>query len=259
MTGAGSGIGLAVASALCARGCRVVLVDRDDGALEQAASTLKAAGSQVTLRVCDVARWDEVAALAASLEGELAPVGLLVNSAGVAVAGSFLETPLEDLRWVVDVNFWGAVHTCRAFLPPMLHQGEGHVVNVGSSFGLLGFPGKSGYAASKGALRSLGESLRGELAGSGVGLSTVYPGPVATGLIRSGRSRNVEQKEAENRFVARRAVAMSAVVRATLRAIEADRGRVLVGVDYHLIDWLARLSPAFAQWITARLARRLPF
>lgn len=254
VTGAARGLGEALARGLSAKGVAVALVDRSDAVGAVAASL-----SGATHHVTDVADRTAVERLAAEVVARHGRVDLLVNNAGVAVAGDFEAVPHEDFEWLMGVNFWGAVHGCRAFLPHMRRHPEGHIVNVASSFAWLGFPGKSAYCASKAALRALSESLRAELAGSGIGVTLLFPGPLDTSLVRDGRAVDREKQAKEAEFVRARAVSLERVVRRTLRAVERDRARVLVGADYRLLDAAVRLSPTGALAAVTRSRSRMPF
>ncbi|MBI1317377.1 MAG: SDR family NAD(P)-dependent oxidoreductase [Candidatus Hydrogenedens sp.] len=249
VTGGGSGIGLAIARALAEAGMPIALIDRDVGRLAAAAEALPAG---TTTHQADVADFEAVREAQAVIAASGDP-SVLINAAGVSVAGAFAETSLEDFRWLMDINLGGTVHCCKAFLPAMLARGEGHIVNVSSSFGLVGFPGKSAYAASKFAVRGFSESLRMELRGSGVGVTVLYPGPVDTNILRNGRAASETQRTNEAAFLASRAIPPERVARATLRGIQRDAPRVLLSADYRALDWLARLSPALALYLVGRI------
>jgi NAD(P)-dependent dehydrogenase (short-subunit alcohol dehydrogenase family) len=251
VTGGARGIGRAIVEALIARGARVVILDVASE-LDDVARSCKAEGIH-----CDVADAVAVAAAARRALETLGGLDLLVCSAGVSVAGPFLETPADDFDWLVRINFLGVACTCRA-LVPHLSRG-GHVVTVASSFAWLGFPGKSAYAASKAAVRAFSESLRLELAPRGIGVTTLFPGPVDTGLVRHGRAVSSAQREAETAFLARRGVRAARVAERCLRGVERNAARVIVSFDYRFLDWLVRLSPRFALWCAGVAARRLPF
>jgi NAD(P)-dependent dehydrogenase (short-subunit alcohol dehydrogenase family) len=246
VTGGARGIGLALVEALVAREARVLVLDLDERSVPGA-----------TTRRCDVASASELEDAAAAAERELGGVDLLVNSAGVSVAGEFLRVPKADFDWLFEVNFFGTVNACRAFVPRI--SAGGHVVNVASSFAWLGFPGKSAYAASKAAVRAFTEALRIELEPRRIGVTLLFPGPVDTELVRSGRAVDPDQREREAAFLARRGLPPERVAERCLRAVERNRSRVLVGLDYRLLDWLARASPELALWAVAWLSRRMPF
>ncbi|MCB9759767.1 MAG: SDR family oxidoreductase [Alphaproteobacteria bacterium] len=251
VTGGASGIGAALVDALVARGARVVVLD----VAEDTAARAEAAGA-LGLR-CDVSEAVQVEAAAARVIAALGGVELLINNAGVSVAGPFDEVPAEDFDWLWRINVMGVVHGCRAFLP---HLGPGaHIVNTCSAFAWLGFPGKTAYSASKAAVRAFSEALRAELAPRGVGVTLLFPGPVDTAILRQGRATDPAQREAEVAFLARRSVPPERVAARCLRAVERNQTRVLVSLDYLMLDILARLSPSLALWLVTRLSRRMPF
>src|SRR5262249_42896928 len=163
-----SGIGLAITHALVSRGSHVALVDNDPRVNETAKSLATPQGPRVTAHVRDVADRAGMFSLAREIEDAHGRANLVVNNAGVSIAGRFEALPLEDMDWIVGVNFWGVVHGCRAFLPLLRREKEAHLVNVSSSFAWLGFPGKSGYSATKAAVRAFTEALRAELKGTSV-------------------------------------------------------------------------------------------
>ncbi len=255
VTGAASGIGAAIAQALVSAGMRVALVDRDPDLL--AAHRLPV--DRVATFVADVSDREAMAALPAAVAAKLGPAALLVNNAGVSLAGRFAETSLDDLSWIMNVNFFGAVHACKAFLPQLLAQDEAHIVNVVSAFALAGFAGKTGYCSSKFALRGFSESLAAELLHTKVALTLLYPGPVDTALVRKGRAASAEQRDAEAAFLARRAIPASRVAERTVRAIRRRQARVRLSLDYFFIDWLVRLFPTLSLRLFARASARMPF
>jgi short-subunit dehydrogenase len=259
VTGAASGIGRALAFALAGQGSHLALVDRDAAELEEVGREVRRGGRRVSTYEVDVADRQAMAALPERVLRDHGAVHVLVNNAGVSVSGPFLDLELADLDWIVGVNFWGVVHGCKFLLPLLLRQEEAHIVNVCSSFALMGFARKTAYAATKFAVRGFSESLAAELAGSRVGLTVLYPGAVDTAIIRRARATDPQQREAEARFLAARAHPARLVAERTIRAIRRKQRRVLIGRDYHLIDWLSRLSPGLAARLAARLATRLPF
>lgn len=191
VTGAASGIGLAVARQLGADGMRVMLADVEEPALAAAADALAAEGIEVAATVTDVSDADSVQSLAGATLDRFGTVHVVCNNAGVAAGGASWQVPMSTWKWVMGVNFFGVVHGIRAFLPHLITQGEGHIVNTASVAGLLAPPWMSPYNASKHAVVALSESLHYELAtlGSPVGVSVLCPAFVRTRIADADRNR----------------------------------------------------------------------
>lgn len=259
VTGAASGIGQAIAFALARAGCALALVDKQLAGLEATAAGVQAIGGAATLHQVDVADAAQMEALPDAVIAAHQAVHILVNNAGVALAGRFADYSRADLEWIVGVNLWGVLHGCRIFLPWLRRADEAHIVNVASDFGLIGFPTKSAYCATKFAVRGFSEALRAELTGSSIGVSCIFPGAVDTGLIRSGRSTDLSKRDREAAFVASRSIGAERVAARVVRAIRRNEGRVLIGADTWWIEVAMRVAPSLTNSLVARLARRLPF
>lgn len=183
VTGAASGIGLALARRLAAEGMHIVLADVEPDALEQATALVRADGAEAIGVRTDVRDLGAVQELAARTIEEFGAVHLVCNNAGVETGGSFLEIPDGAWRWVMDVNFYGVLHGCRVFLPLLAEHPQAHIVNTASVAAFTsGTATMTPYCVSKSAILSLSESLAVELhtSGSPVGISLLAPGPVKT-------------------------------------------------------------------------------
>jgi NAD(P)-dependent dehydrogenase (short-subunit alcohol dehydrogenase family) len=262
VTGAGSGIGRALALTLALRGCHLALCDVDWGGLEETARLVRRAGLRVTVQRVDVADRVAVHRWADLVAEEHGKVNMVFNNAGVALGSTVEGGSYEDFEWLFGVNFWGVVHGTRAFLPHLKASGEGHVVNVSSVFALISVPGQAAYNASKAAVRAFTDALRMELEMSGapVGVTCVFPGGIKTNIARNSRGdASVEalgldaeggREKFEKLFVTEADEAAGVI----LRAVERNERRVLVGRDARLIDGLARLLPGAYQPVVERLA-----
>ncbi len=203
ITGAGSGIGRALALDCARRGSLLALSDVDEAGLAETADLVRAAGAR-ELRTdrLDVADRDAMTAYAASVAEQFGRVNVVVNNAGVALAGDLADLDYPDIDWIIGINFLGVLQGTKAFLPHLIASGDGHVVNLSSLFGLVSMPGQSMYNASKYAVRGMTEALREEMliAGHRVGVTAVHPGGIKTAIARSARTSAKEDQAATARF-----------------------------------------------------------
>jgi len=247
VTGAGSGIGRALAQALAQRGCHLALADRDQAGLAQTAALPELRGVRVSVHALDVADRDAVAALPAAVLAEHGRVDVLVNNAGVALGGSFEQVSEADFDWLMSINFQAVVRMTRGFLPLLHRSDDARIVNVSSLYGLISPPGQSAYSASKFAVRGFSNALRHELASSRIGVTVVHPGGIATSIARNARlAEPIPQEQLQQRLARADKMLRMPPSRAAdiiVRGLEKRRSRVLVGMDAVVVSWLERLAP----------------
>jgi short-subunit dehydrogenase len=262
VTGAASGIGRALALELAARGCDLALADRDEAGLQAVAAEIGSNGTRkVTTHRVDVGEPSQIADFARAATLAHPALNIVINNAGVALLGQFGEIDQAQMDWLFNINFWGVVHTTRAFLPHLARQKEAHIANLSSIFGIIAPPGQTAYAAAKFAVRGFSESLRHELqtAKSPVRLSVVHPGGVSTNIVRNSRTGvavtdNARRVQSIERFDAVARTTPKAAALRIIEGIEKNQPRILIGSDARMMDLLQRLLPA-TYW--APIARRL--
>ena len=243
VTGAGSGIGLATAERFAAEGCALALVDIDGERLDAAARSVEALGAEVSSHVADVASAPQMEALPAEVVAAHGAVHIVVNNAGVSVLKDFEEHTLDDFQWLMGVNFWGVVHGCKFFLPELRRADEAHIVNISSMFGFVGVPGQSSYCASKFAVRGFTEALWAELRDTQVGVTSIHPGGVATGIASTVRVTREEARDQLQKTFDDYGHPPQQVAEAILKGIRKNKLRVRTGVESFLVDWVKRLMP----------------
>jgi len=255
VTGAASGIGRATAVALARQGCHLALVDVNESGLAEVREDVERLGRRATTHVADVAQREAVRNLVGDVEREHSAVHILVNNAGVSVAASFEQHSLEDFEWLMGINFWGVIYGCKFFLPLLRRAPEGHIVNISSVFGLVGVPLNSSYCASKFAVRGFSESLRAELTGSSIGVTSVHPGGVKTNIVKASRFAEPEDMQGLQERVTRAFERMLPPERAAesiVRGVRRNSPRVLITREAHLIDAAKRAFPAWASELVGR-------
>ncbi|WP_371368227.1 SDR family NAD(P)-dependent oxidoreductase [Pseudomonas sp. QL9] len=269
ITGAGSGIGRALARELASRGCHLALADVNAAGLEETRQALTSYGVRISTDVVNVADREQVHAWADKTAAEHGKVNLIFNNAGVAHAGTVEGSDYEEYEWITNINFWGVVYGTKAFLPHIKASGEGHIVNVSSVFGLFSQPGMSAYNATKFAVRGFTESLRQELDmdGGRISASCVHPGGIKTNIAKTARMNDSLAKVTGQNANAARQQFNDQLLRTTpdkaaqviIRGVERDARRILIGPDAHAIDLMLRLLPVWYQKVVStsmRLAAR---
>jgi NADP-dependent 3-hydroxy acid dehydrogenase YdfG len=264
ITGAGSGIGRALALRAAGMGAVLAISDRDEVGLVETAQQVQTRTStsrEVRTDKVDVRDRAALHAYAASVREEFGRVNVVVNNAGVALHGDFEEVSYADFEWVMDVDFWGVVQGTKEFLPHLIESGDGHVVNVSSLFGLVGMPGQTAYNSAKFAVRGFTEALRQEmiLAGHPVQVTCVHPGGIKTGIARNARATaSHDQAQVARHFDTKLArMTPDRAAEIIIDGVLADKPRVLVGADAKVIDAVARVIGARYQRLVTLASRRL--
>ena len=257
ITGAGGGIGRAVAVSLARRGCELVLADVNEAGMAQTAQEI-GSGVRVSRHRLDVADPQAVAALPEQVLAEHAGLDLLVNNAGVAVGGGFEQVAEADFEWLFSINFWGVVRMTRAFLPLLKRSPDARLVNLSSIFGIVAVPGQTAYVASKFAVRGFSESLRHELKSTSVGVTVIHPGGVATGIARSARppqgAPEVEVERQVKAFEAKLILSPTIAGEKIVQAVERRRPRAIIGLDARIAAAAERLAPVSYWSLLSRAA-----
>ncbi|MBJ7330584.1 MAG: SDR family oxidoreductase [Solirubrobacteraceae bacterium] len=262
ITGAGSGIGRAFAQRLAGHGCPVAIVDWNEDGLQETADSID---GPVLARKVDVRdRQAQMVFAAEVAEWAPKPIGVVFNNAGVTTTQTIAEAAVEDDEWVLQVNFDGVVHGIRSFLPILLKQNSGVIVNTSSVFGLMGFPGQSAYCASKFAVRGYTESLRHELRGTGVRAIAVHPGGIKTNILANARfhsdpsGENQSHEQAAAQFEKLAMTTPEKAAKIIHKGIERGQARIRIGGDAVALDWLTRAAPTRYYDVLERLMAFAP-
>jgi len=262
VTGAAGGIGRAVAHVLARGGARLAVCDIDGPAVQRVQKELQALDCDAMGFSADIADPEQTRRFANAVAERNGGADILVNCAGVYVSGSALDLSLEDWHWVMSVNLFGVIHACHFFVPPMVARGYGHVCNVVSMYGYWPSPGVAGYLASKFGLFGYSRALREDLRGSGVGVSTVCPGIIKTGLVGTMRIRGAGKDEERVRselqqFYAKRNYGPDRVAKAIVKGIVRNKPLVLVSPEAKLMYALERYCPRLSRRIARSTARKM--
>ena len=248
ITGASSGIGRQSAIEFARLGASVVLVSRNKEKLEDAAKELSKYKSSTMVCVCDVSRKDQVGQMRSQVIEKLGSVDVLVNNAGFGIYGDFASLQVEDIEAQMATNFLGMVYCTKAFLPKMMEQRRGHIVNVASVAASFGIPSMAGYCASKFAMLGFSESLYHELKGSGVGITVVSPIMVRTNFFDHGSFDRMPKYT--------RALSPRTVAKAVVRAASSPRLEIVTPQIVRAAIWFKQTLPYLINPIVGEIFRR---
>jgi NADP-dependent 3-hydroxy acid dehydrogenase YdfG len=261
VTGAGSGIGQALAIELARSGASMAISDVDTEGLAVTEERLKAIGAPVKADRLDVTEREAFELYADAVKEHFGKVNQIYNNAGIAFAGDIEVSQFKDIEKVMDVDFWGVVNGTKVFLPHLIASGDGHVINVSSIFGLFSVPGQGAYNAAKFAVRGFTEALRQEmeLAGHPVKVTTVHPGGIKTNIVRNMTAvDSVDKAELTKTFDKKLAkTTPEKAARIVLDGVRKNRARVLVGPDAKALDLIVRVTGSGYQRLFSTVMSRM--
>ncbi|MCH2210245.1 MAG: SDR family NAD(P)-dependent oxidoreductase [Fuerstiella sp.] len=259
ITGAGSGIGRKLALQLGRKGVRLALNDSNENSLAETQTAVEEFGGKVTGQAFDVSDRGKMTDFATHVRDHYGQTDIVVNNAGVALGIMKIEeVSQEDFEWIINVNMWGVINGTLAFLPMLRERPEANLVNVSSSFGLLGVPLQAPYCASKFAVRGFTESVRLELTHTNICVTLAYPSQVKTNILRNARHRNAEDRTNLVRMFDEQVARISPedMAAAIFDAIVNRREQVIFGLDAKLYSWASRFAPGFFIRAAARKGLR---
>jgi NADP-dependent 3-hydroxy acid dehydrogenase YdfG len=263
VTGAGSGIGQALAIRLGRSGASLAISDVDTDGLAVTEQRLQSLGVPVRADRLDVTERERFLLYADQIRDHFGKVNQIYNNAGIGFSGDIDITPFKDIERVMDVDYWGVVNGTKAFLPHLIASGDGHVINISSIFGLFSMPGQAGYNSAKFAVRGFTEALRMEmiLAKHPVKVTTVHPGGIKTAIARNmTAAEGVDQASMARMFdtkLARTSPEKAAQI--ILDGVARNKAKVLVGTDAAIADIFVRVTGSgYQRVLTALSSRFLP-
>ena len=245
VTGAGSGIGRALAQQLARGGARLALSDVNTASLAEPLSLLPP-GCEVRTYVLDVSVRAAVFEHAQAVQRDFGSAHYVFNNAGVTLGGSIEHSSIEEIEWLLGINLWGVIYGTKAFLPMLLAQGEGHIINISSVFGMISFPYQGAYNVSKFGVRGLTECLWQELEGSGVDVTLVHPGGVKTAIGTTARMAALageHEREVMGKSVKALLTPPEKMAAAILRGVLKRRKRIIYGEGSRMLVGLGRWLP----------------
>ena len=261
VTGAGSGIGQALALELARSGAAVAISDVDTEGLAQTEEQLKAIGALVRSDRLDVTEREAFQIYADQINEHFGKVNQIYNNAGIAFTGDVDISQFKDIERVMDVDFWGVVNGTKAFLPHLVASGDGHIINVSSLFGLMSMPGQAAYNSAKFAVRGFTEALRQEMVlnGDPVKVTSVHPGGIKTAIARNGTTAEGVDPEAQSKFFDKRLASTSPqrAAQIILEAVRKNKARVLVGPDAVVLDLIVRITGSGYQRLFSPVVGRM--
>lgn len=248
ITGAASGIGRALAIAFAQEGASVAISDVDMNGLAETLRMVEAAGGSGRTYQVDVGDRDAVFAFADEVQSTQGGADILINNAGVAQMATVDELTMDDLEWVMKIDYWGMVYGTKAFLPQIKAKGDGYLANVSSIFGIIAVPGQAAYNSAKFAIRGFTEALRHEMKDTSTHIACIHPGGVKTSIVKNARflqsSTAQDRTDASTNFDKLARTTPEKAAQIILNGLRKRKGRILIGKDARMMDRIQRLFPA---------------
>jgi short-subunit dehydrogenase len=260
VTGAGNGVGRSLTLGLLAKGARVAAIDISDTFLKETVRAAKTSSSNLKTYVVDITNLEDVNALPSLIEKDFGQIDGLINNAGIIQPFiKVMDLKQQDIERVMNVNFYGTLHMCRAFLPTLVKRPAASLINVSSMGGFTPVPGQAIYGASKAAVKLLTEALYAELKGTPVQVTIVFPGALGTNITKnSGVDMNLSKKDAEKMASSQKTLSPEKAADLIIsKAVQQGRYRLLLGQDALTLDLISRFSPKFATNMIAKAMKSL--
>jgi len=257
ITGAGGGLGSALAQVLAIRGCNLALADISEEALAKTASSLSPNAGKVSRHVVDATNKAQMQAFSEAVISEHGGVNLLINNAGITLQKNFSTHSLEDWERIVGINFWGVIYGCHFFDKALTEATDAHVVNLSSMSSFVGLPAQSSYCATKAAVQGVTDSLWAEWSMKGIGVTSIHPGAIRTEMITATLEESDDIEAAKRNYAIQQKTGIDADKAAAkiLRAVEKGKMRQRIGKDSYLIDYITRFAPWLANIAMKKIAQ----
>lgn len=259
VTGAGSGIGRATALALAGKGCHLALADINPETLKESADMARERDIKVSEHIVNVGVKEEVEKFVKDVELQHQAAHILVNNAGVGILIRFIDQTIEQIERVVNINLWGVVYGCKYFLPLILKQDEGHIVNVSSISGINPSPGQATYALTKFAIRGFSESIRYELDQFNVGVTSVHPGMINTNMQKATEYHSSDRRRKDKSVFEKLGHSPEKVAEKIIIAIKKNQQRVLIGPEAYVFDAVKRVFPVYSDKVLNSIFFKEPY
>lgn len=259
ITGSANGLGRVLAIEFYRLGYDMALIDIDGAGLQALQQEIHSQDQRVSTHQLDISIEQDVIDCHADIVCIHPRIEILINNAGISISQPFEMLRMEDFQKLFATNFWGTIYCTKHFLPELKKQGNGKLVNIISNFALMGFPGKTAYASSKGAMMGFTNALKTELAGTSVNVSLVIPPPLDTGLVVNGKHIDNIKKEREAAFMKEKGMPLAKAAKSIVARIERGHFRIVIGRRTYWTDVVSRLFPTAVHKLIGKQKDKIDF